>query len=427
MGDFLGDDDEDFFFEDDAPLPPPKEKTPPPPPIDAQEDKRRLDTFFDEGPSGVSPGSQSTPSHPSAQPTVTPSDVFIEDTAPPSIPPKEESTEEEERPAIPSQAPPPPPPSQPTPSSQLPPQTGTQKPVPSSQVRFDDAPKKGKDGKPPFFSWANWQRFFDVTSKEFFKRCGAVLFPFNDNFAESAAEKADSWGPFWIGATCKPVPSSQVRFDDAPKKGKDGKPPFFSWANWQRFFDVTSKEFFKRCGAVLFPFNDNFAESAAEKADSWGPFWIGATCVILVLIVGFVDAAIEGGDPTKDTYTRFYVGAAMVFAYILVGPLIAFLMSLIFSAEISMHYLLCTYGYCMVPFLAVLPLHILPWVWFQWFIWCLGIVWSGFFIVKNIYKYFQKVLDNKMFIIVLVILCVIHVALFLTFKFVVLNVKVKST
>ena len=186
--------------------------------------------------------------------------------------------------------------------------------------------------------------------------------------------------------------------------------------NWlKKYFQITSKDFFRRILLSIIPFNAKFYEAIENSPDFYGPFWIYTSFIILVSGCGSLTRTIQGKRDT-NFFQEFVPTAAMLIYCIGFGvPIFLSLLSKLFGAKIDIAPVICVYGYSYTVFLPIIVVCSIPNQLLQWILLAYAIFSSTSLIIMNISRSFTSVTKGKK-LAVIIIICVFQIIIFFVIK-----------
>jgi len=193
-----------------------------------------------------------------------------------------------------------------------------------------------------------------------------------------------------LGSNPQSQPSNSLLDDNELSRKVGG---VFDVEAYSVYFDISTLQVCQRCIATFFPpYNAQFlAEVLEDKPDLYGPFWVPTT-VIFTLFVSTtmsrtVEAYMKGVKGYTYEFTTLGTATGIVYTYALGFPLL-FWAGIRYWAGITERTALEVvniYGYSMTIWAAASLLCIPPSPWFRLVITFLSTVFSGFFILRNLY------------------------------------------
>ena len=186
--------------------------------------------------------------------------------------------------------------------------------------------------------------------------------------------------------------------------------------NWlKKYFQITSKDFFRRILLSIIPFNTKFYEAIENSPDFYGPFWIYTSFIILVSGCGSLTRTIQGKRDT-NFFQEFVPTASILIYCIGFGvPIFLSLLSKIFGAQIDIAPVICVYGYSYTIFLPIIVVCSIPNQLLQWILLAYAIFSSTSLIIMNISKTFTSVTKGKKLAIIIII-CIFQIIIFFVLK-----------
>ena len=186
--------------------------------------------------------------------------------------------------------------------------------------------------------------------------------------------------------------------------------------NWlKKYFQITSKDFFRRILLSIIPFNTKFYEAIENSPDFYGPFWIYTSFIILVSGCGSLTRTIQGKRDT-NFFQEFVPTAALLIYCIGFGvPIFLTVISKIFGATIDIAPVICVYGYSYTIFLPITIVCSIPNQLLQWILLAYAIFSSTSLIIMNISRAFVSVTKGKK-LAVTIIICIFQIVIFFVLK-----------
>lgn len=201
----------------------------------------------------------------------------------------------------------------------------------------------------------------------------------------------------------------------APSSGS--KHFLWSLSFYAQFFDVDTNEVLRRCRAVAFPYS-NFLDVLDGNPDLYGPFWIATTVVVILFLTGTISQylAREGKTHFAYDFTLLSGAAGLIYGYTFVIPAALWGALKWFKAE-SANLLECVtlYGYANLVWIAVALISWSPYSIMNWVFCAVGLAYSTFFLVRNLYPVLNAT-DMKTSRILLVVVIALHVGFALAIK-----------
>jgi len=179
---------------------------------------------------------------------------------------------------------------------------------------------------------------------------------------------AESFATVQIGSIPPAVPTAPESIESGsstmPPPASQPQPSVFSFAFYQRFFDVTTADVLRRLASTICVWRPLLSEH--EKPDLYGPFWVATTLVVVMAAAGsiaqFFDVSGESFDFTKVT-----VAASCLYFFITVLPLLVWCFLDRIGTDKGLAELISIYGYSLFPYvpsavLCIAPLNLLRWI-----------------------------------------------------------------
>ena len=186
--------------------------------------------------------------------------------------------------------------------------------------------------------------------------------------------------------------------------------------NWlKKYFQITSKDFFRRILLSIIPFNKKFYEAIENSPDFYGPFWIYTSFIILVSGCGSLTRTIQGKRDT-NFFQEFVPTASILIYCIGFGvPIFLTVLSKLFGAKIDIAPVICVYGYSYTVFLPIIIICSIPNQLLQWILLAYAIFSSTSLIIMNIMKAFNSVTKGKK-LATIIIICIFQIIIFFVLK-----------
>ncbi|GAB6028876.1 Yip1 member 1 [Chamberlinius hualienensis] len=193
---------------------------------------------------------------------------------------------------------------------------------------------------------------------------------------------------------------------------------FFSFAYYQKYFDVETNQVLSRILWSMIPRrSSNYLESHIRpNPDLYGPFWICATLVFAVGISGNLASylANAGKDDfhSKYDFHKVSIAATVVYTYASIVPLSLWLILWYRKndAKYTLLEILCIYGYSLAIYIPVSVLWTIPIEAMRWSLVFAGSTLSGSVLLSAIWPAFHNE-TKKLSIIVMSLLFVLHLLL----------------
>ncbi|KAI3382540.1 hypothetical protein SNEBB_010216 [Seison nebaliae] len=206
----------------------------------------------------------------------------------------------------------------------------------------------------------------------------------------------------------------------------------FSFAYYQTFFDIDTKDVLLRMRKSLF-YMPRFKRSNSQnqaishedgdlyeqilmKPDLYGPFWIAVTLIFSVAILGNVSAFIQLRNNSNvfipSDFHSIIVAVCVIFSYSFFIPLIIHWWHRCqypSMAPSSLLQLICVFGYSLTIYLPASILWLFQWLWLQWLVAAIATTCSLSVLIPTLLKIYKES-KLKLPIIILTIvtnLCVI--------------------
>ncbi|KAG9470797.1 protein YIPF2 [Eleutherodactylus coqui] len=189
----------------------------------------------------------------------------------------------------------------------------------------------------------------------------------------------------------------------APQKKASG---FWTFQYYQDLFDVDTSQVLDRIRASFVPMpGKNFVRHHLRNSpDLYGPFWICATLVITVTVVGNLATFIQMHGRTDYNYSpqfhKVTVAGIVIYSYAWLVPLAlwGFLQwRKGVSSSVGTYSFMetvCVYGYSLSAYIPSTVLCVLPFEIFRWIILLVAMCLSGFVLVLAFWPHVRR--DNKM-------------------------------
>ena len=94
-------------------------------------------------------------------------------------------------------------------------------------------------------------------------------------------------------------------------------PEFMSLKRLRPYFDLTSKQFIKRLGFAMVPFNKSFVMEYNRQPDLYGPFWVLTTLVCTLFISSnlyyYINFSQDKDEALGITFKQIPIAAAVIY------------------------------------------------------------------------------------------------------------------
>jgi len=186
---------------------------------------------------------------------------------------------------------------------------------------------------------------------------------------------------------------------------------------YQAFFDVDTTEVLYRMLLTITPWRLRFMAAVAKNPDLYGPFWITATVSFVVAASSNMhDYYISHGTNWAYNTTKMVAAPSVLYGYVLVIPLVLWLVLRCIEAPLRFAELACLYGYSLILFFPASVVCIFVNEVFKWIAIIAAASVSGWFIISNMFmplkeKYFKRGL------VIVLVLAALHLGLTLTMLF----------
>ena len=186
--------------------------------------------------------------------------------------------------------------------------------------------------------------------------------------------------------------------------------------NWlKKYFQITSKDFFRRVLLSIIPFNKKFYEAIENSPDFYGPFWIYTSFIILVSGCGSLTRTIQGNRDTNFFQEFVPTSAILIYCIGFGVPIVLTVLSKIFGAKIDIAPVICVYGYSYTIFLPIIIICSIPNQLLQWILLAYAIFSSTSLIIMNISRAYTSVTKGKKLAIIIII-CIFQIIVFFVLK-----------
>ncbi|CAH2273046.1 YIPF2 isoform X1 [Pelobates cultripes] len=202
---------------------------------------------------------------------------------------------------------------------------------------------------------------------------------------------------------------------------------FWTFQYYQDFFDVDTYQVLDRIKASVIPLpGKNFVRHhLRNNPDLYGPFWICATLVITLSIMGNLSTFIQMHDRAGYNYNpqfhKVSVAGVIIYSYAWLVPLAlwGFLQwrKGVMQGVGSYSFLetVCVYGYSLTVYIPTTILCVIPFELFRWILIIVAMSISGFVLVLAFWPHIRN--DNKMASLGMVIgMIALHVLMAVGFK-----------
>lgn len=183
------------------------------------------------------------------------------------------------------------------------------------------------------------------------------------------------------------------------------------------YFDVDTSEVLRRCYSALYP-RTNFLDVLDGNPDLYGPFWTATTVVVILFLTGTISKylAHKSDQHFEYNFRLLSGGAGLVYGYTFLVPIGLWgLLRWFGSTSADLPETWALYGYADLVWIPVAlvswsPLSILNWVLVG-----VGLAWSAFFLLRNLYPVLSAT-DMKTSKILLLVVALLHGGLALAIK-----------
>ncbi|KAM8972491.1 protein YIPF2 [Pelodytes ibericus] len=189
----------------------------------------------------------------------------------------------------------------------------------------------------------------------------------------------------------------------APQKKQSS---FWTFQYYQDFFDIDTYQVLDRIKASLVPLpGKNFVRhQLRNNPDLYGPFWICATLVITVTIMGNLSTFIQMYDRSDYIYSpqfhKVSVAGVVIYSYAWLVPLglwgfLQWRKGVIQGVgSYSFMETVCVYGYSLTVYIPATILCVIPNELFRWILMLVAVSLSGIVLILAFWPHIRK--DNKM-------------------------------
>nr|CAG4638707.1 EOG090X0CJ3 [Cyclestheria hislopi] len=191
--------------------------------------------------------------------------------------------------------------------------------------------------------------------------------------------------PYEQTHTFSKFPHSQVDLDDEKDFEASGAeaeasdkttPSMWTWGFYQRYFDVDTVQVRERLiwSMIPWPSRDFLTHHIKPTPDLYGPFWICATLVFCIAIMGNIADYLQSGGEGKHwryDFRKVSISASTIFSYALILPLMLWMFMWWRKKQgeqIPLNFveLVSLYGYSLAIYIPVSILWTIPFPWLQW-------------------------------------------------------------
>ncbi|KAJ6384471.1 hypothetical protein OIU78_027722 [Salix suchowensis] len=176
----------------------------------------------------------------------------------------------------------------------------------------------------------------------------------------------------------------------------------FTVAAYKPYFDVDTTDVLERIKYSLFPFRGTFTEKTVNNPDLYGPFWICTTLIFVAASIGtFVTYIAHKLQKKEWNYDINLVtwSAGVFYGYVLLVPLVLYVILKYFSAPSGLVQLFCLYGYSLFVFIPALCLSVIPVEIFRWVIAGVAGFMSATFVALNLRAHIMSAGERWFFIV----------------------------
>ncbi|KAL6049122.1 Yip1 domain-containing protein [Balamuthia mandrillaris] len=195
---------------------------------------------------------------------------------------------------------------------------------------------------------------------------------------------------------------------------------FWNIEYYSGYFNVDTKEVGSRILRSFLPFSVRFFDSVENNPDLYGLFWVSTTLIFVMAAASNFSDWLEMRNEFHYDFRRVSVGAAVIYSYVVIVPILLWLVFRWLRVQLSLLQILCIYGYAMFVFIPAAAVCILPFEWLRWLTVGLAVGLSLVFLLMN---FFPPIMANNLKrrvfggFVVLGGMGLLHLALALTFKF----------
>lgn len=183
----------------------------------------------------------------------------------------------------------------------------------------------------------------------------------------------------------------------------------------KKYFNINSKDFYRRLLNSLIPFNKKFHPLIENNPDLYGPFWIFTSLILVIAAAGSLAKLIQGSS-SKNFFKEFIPIAAIIIYAVGFGlPIGISLLMKLFGSAINIMNVICTFGYSYSIYIPISIICSIPAQWLQWVLLLYGSVASTSLLVINYYKDVSAFNNNKKYLIIIIVV-VVQLGVFLLFK-----------
>ncbi|KAJ5072548.1 protein yipf [Anaeramoeba ignava] len=202
-------------------------------------------------------------------------------------------------------------------------------------------------------------------------------------------------------------------------------PPLWSIDYYKEFFNIETKEVFKKMGLSIIPFSTKFY---SRKADLYGPFWITTTLVFLMSVSGnlasYMDSRKSGSENWQYDFTKVTFACTLLYGYVFLLPFIIYMISKCFISEkFEMTKLMGSIGYSLSFYIPVSILCVIPNESLRWSLVLIVGIATLVNIIINLYQELKN--DGKMnrVLVILLLILLTHLTVVFLLKFIFFQYK----
>ena len=151
------------------------------------------------------------------------------------------------------------------------------------------------------------------------------------------------------------------------------------------YFQVTFNDIKTRIIQSFIPLNNLFFNTANDKPDLYGPFWIYTTLIYVMAAGGALSYYFTDN---KNNYFQSFVPVAgsILYSFGFGFPLVLWLCFKFFKINMKYMTLICLYGYSLTCFVPVLIICAFGFNWLQWLVLTYAILNSTAFVLINLWN-----------------------------------------
>nr|CAG4648856.1 EOG090X0CJ3 [Polyphemus pediculus] len=222
-------------------------------------------------------------------------------------------------------------------------------------------------------------------------------------FQEFGSEPQTHAGPLPFEQThnFSSFPSSHLDIEDEQETEQkdvpsdENVPSMFSWAFYQRYFDVDTPQVKERLvwSFLPRPGKDSLTQFIRPSPDLYGPFWVCVTLVFCIAIMGNIaDYLHSGGEGQHWRYDfrKVSISATTIFSYALLLPMLLWVFLWWRNKQgekvsLGLMEIVCLYGYSLAIYIPISVLWTIPFPWTQWTLVFVGAALSGSVLVLSLW------------------------------------------